>query len=99
MLEAGSVDAVVTDPPYGIALENHARGKERRDRDWTIAGDNDQAVGQKVIDWADFSGICTVAFASPSLPWPGKWQIGWCGTSMASAWAVIAMCAGKRIGN
>src|SRR5690606_26143814 len=39
-IEAGSVDAVVTDPPYGISLENHAAGRERRNRDWTIAGDD-----------------------------------------------------------
>lgn len=68
------VDAVVTDPPYGIALSNHARGKERRDRDWTIAGDTTQDAGNRVLDWANDLRICTVAFASPSKPWPGEWR-------------------------
>ena len=74
LLDKGSVDCVLTDPPYGIALSNHAAGKERRDRDWTIAGDGDQNAGMAAIDWADSHGICTVAFASPSLPWPGNWR-------------------------
>jgi len=35
-LGAGSVDAVVTDPPYGIALENHDDGGARRKEDYCI---------------------------------------------------------------
>ena len=73
-LEAGSVDAVVTDPPYGISLSNHSAGKERRDRNWTIAGDSDSSIGNAVIEWGDNLGLCIVAFASPSRPWPGKWR-------------------------
>jgi DNA modification methylase len=67
-------DSLISDPPYGIQLSNHARGKERRDRDWTIAGDADQSAGQVVIDWANDREICTAVFASPRKPWPGSWR-------------------------
>jgi len=73
-LPDGCVDCVVTDPPYGISLSNHAAGKERRDRDWTIAGDDSQDCGCRALEWADDRQICTVAFASPALPWPGQWR-------------------------
>jgi DNA modification methylase len=73
-LAAGSVGAVITDPPYGIGLSNHAAGKERRD-DWdTIIGDESQEVGRAVIEWADNLYLPMVCFASPWLPWPGKWR-------------------------
>lgn len=67
-------DVMLTDPPYGIALKNHARGKERSDTDWTIANDVDQSVGTYAIMWAENLGIPTFAFASPMKPWPGKWR-------------------------
>lgn len=66
-----SFDLMLTDPPYGIALSNHAKGKERSNRDWTIANDDTQEVGQAVLDLWDGP---TVAFASPMKPWPGKWR-------------------------
>lgn len=68
------VDAVVTDPPYGIALANHAAGKERRQRDWTVHGDESTEIGEWVLQWADSLQLATVAFSSPSLPWTGKWR-------------------------
>lgn len=65
---------VVTDPPYGIGLANHAPGKERRAMDWTIAGDSSQEVGQGVLDWLAAHAFPVVAFASPKLPWRGDWR-------------------------
>ena len=66
---------VVTDPPYGIALENHGRNDgKRRDRDWTIANDGDTEVGGWVVRHYLQAGTPIVAFASPRLPWPGKWR-------------------------
>jgi site-specific DNA-methyltransferase (adenine-specific) len=70
-----AVDLVLTDPPYGITLENHGRtdGK-RRDRDWTVAGDQDTEIGQLVIDYCLDRGWPLVAFASPEHPWRGDWR-------------------------
>lgn len=69
-LEPGSVDLVLTDPPYGIALrENGRNGYE-----WEIAGDNDQELGQAVLDWCASNRLATIAFASPQKPWRGKWR-------------------------
>jgi len=71
-LEAGSVDAVVTDPPYGIALENHGQFA------WTegqvVVGDYSPELGQAVLDWAASLGLCVVTFASPWGVWDGDWR-------------------------
>jgi len=69
---AGAI--IVTDPPYGIALANHAPGKERRAMDWTIAGDDSQWIGQAVLDAFADDGAPVVAFASPMRPWRGDWR-------------------------
>lgn len=66
------VSLVLTDPPYGIALSNHARGKERRDMDWTIMGDSTQECGEFVLDL--LRDLPTLAFASPMRPWTGRWK-------------------------
>jgi DNA modification methylase len=63
-------DAVVTDPPYGIALQENGRNGY----DWTIAGDADQQLGTAVLQWAAEQGLPTVAFASAKKPWPGEWR-------------------------
>lgn len=68
------VDAVVTDPPYGISLKNHAPGKERRDMDWAIAGDESPAVGVAALSVIESWGVPCFAFASPKKPWPGEWR-------------------------
>jgi site-specific DNA-methyltransferase (adenine-specific) len=68
------IDVMLTDPPYGIALANHARGKERSDTDWAIANDGDQTIGTWALEWAAERGLPTFAFASPMKPWPGKWR-------------------------
>lgn len=70
----GPVDLVLTDPPYGVSLENHGRGDgRRRDVDWTIAGDQDTTLGQEIIDYCR-SRWPIAAFASPRRPWAGEWR-------------------------
>lgn len=64
----GPVDHVITDPPYGIALQEHGRSG----RDWTIPGDADQELGNAVLE--AFASRPTVAFASPKKPWAGQWR-------------------------
>ena len=69
------VDAVVTDPPYGIALENHGQGDgRRRAADYTIAGDACQSAGLHVLEWAHANALPVLFFASPRRPWPGEWR-------------------------
>ena len=69
------VDAVVTDPPYGIELENHGQGDgRRRAANYTMAGDGCQAAGLHVLGWAQDSGLPVIFFASPRRPWPGVWR-------------------------
>ena len=66
-------DVMVTDPPYGIALANHAPGKERSRGSWRIAGDHTQDLGTAVLSgWLAHSAP-TIAFSSPMKPWPGNW--------------------------
>ncbi len=66
-----SFDLMLTDPPYGIALANHSKGKERSNRDWTITNDTTQEVGEIVLGMWDGP---TIAFASPMKPWAGRWR-------------------------
>lgn len=66
------VDLVLTDPPYGIALSNHAAGKQRSLRDWSIIGDDSQDAGKAAP--ALLCDMPTIAFASAMKPWPGKWR-------------------------
>lgn len=75
ILEAIACDAVVTDPPYGIGLENHGQNDgRRRAADYTVAGDGCQGVGLHVLEWAACRNLPTVFFASPRKPWPGDWR-------------------------
>ena len=70
-LAAGSVDAVVTDPPYGIGIENHGQAGRNRT---TIVGDSDMASGNTVLAWSEKLCLPTIVFASPRLPWAGEWR-------------------------
>lgn len=73
------VDAVITDPPYGIALRNGDVDGHRSARRFNVVGDDDQSVGMSVLDWAESMKLPTIAFSSPWLPWPGRWRnlIAW----------------------
>lgn len=68
-------DAVITDPPYGISLENHGKADgRRRGDDYTIAGDTCQSAGLHVLEFANKRGLPVLFFASPRKPWPGEWR-------------------------
>jgi site-specific DNA-methyltransferase (adenine-specific) len=63
--------AIVTDPPYGIALENHGM---QGSHGWTtVAGDADIRAGVAVCEMAARVRVPMIAFASPWKPWPGYW--------------------------
>lgn len=69
------VDAVVSDPPYGIGLEHRPKKYVKRMRlHKEVIGDQDQDVGLHVLAWAEEKALPTVFFASPQLPWPGEWR-------------------------
>lgn len=63
-------DLVLTDPPYGIGLEEHGRSGY----DWSIIGDDSQEVGQAVLTACESQGIPVIVFASPMRPWAGQWR-------------------------
>ena len=65
------VDAVVTDPPYGIAFKSHGMLFRQSSE---IANDEAMSVGQSVVDWAISQELCIVAFCSPGKPWGGNWR-------------------------
>ena len=69
-LEPGSVDAVVTDPPYGINHAHHSKTERRLVR--PIEGDHNQDIGNQVL--ASVSALPVCAFASPKAPWMGDWR-------------------------
>lgn len=68
------IDAIVSDPPYGIALRNGDVDGHRSARSFEIAGDATQDVGIAVLRWAEAHNYPTVFFASPWKPWPGEWR-------------------------
>jgi DNA modification methylase len=70
----GKVDAVVTDPPYGVGLRNGDVDGHRSARSFAVAGDQDQKSGAELLAWAGAGNLPTVAFASPWKPWPGYWR-------------------------
>ena len=62
------IKLVMTDPPYG------KNARYRLGRNVRIQGDQDQGIGQHVLDWAAQHNLPTVAFASPLKPWAGIWR-------------------------
>lgn len=73
-LDKGSIDAVVTDPPYGVGLRNGDVDGHRSDRWDSIIGDQNQEAGIAVLTWAEAVCVPTIAFSSPWKPWPGAWR-------------------------
>jgi DNA modification methylase len=70
----GRVDAVITDPPYGIAYKNKRHDIRPRQYADVLIGDNDPCVGQSVTDWAHGASIPVCVFAHHRHPWRGKWR-------------------------
>jgi site-specific DNA-methyltransferase (adenine-specific) len=68
-LDAGSVDAVVTDPPYGIA---HRSNGQRFLAAREIAGDESTDLAEAIVEWAARGPLCM--FFSPYRPLPVKWR-------------------------
>jgi hypothetical protein len=66
--------AVITDPPYGIALANHDAGGRRRKGSFKIDGDESALAGLSVAAWCEHAEVPTAFFASPMKPWPGEWR-------------------------
>jgi site-specific DNA-methyltransferase (adenine-specific) len=75
-LRAGSVDIVLTDPPYGVAVTMHRgrTGERLGERYRQMAGDATQEAGVAALAWAASRKLPTVAFAHPMNPWPGRWR-------------------------
>lgn len=73
-LPDGSVDAVVTDPPYGIALANHDLTGRFRKGNYYVPGDKYPSAGNAIVAAARAMAVPIVAFASPRQPWPGEWR-------------------------
>ena len=63
-LETGRVDAVITDPPYGMRYSSSMNG---RFGDCSVAGDEDTSIRDMVIEWAVNRGIRCLVF--------GNWRI------------------------
>jgi DNA modification methylase len=68
-LEAGSVDAVVTDPPYGISHKSNGQWFKQAVQ---IAGDESTDAALRVAEWAGKTPLCM--FFSPYAPMPIKWR-------------------------
>ncbi len=68
------VDAVVTDPPYGISYENKRSDIRPRTFAPVIDSDGDMSIGQAAIDtcFSQEWPVCT--FAHHRSPWQGKWR-------------------------
>jgi site-specific DNA-methyltransferase (adenine-specific) len=78
LLPIDQISAVITDPPYGINLRDKSQGgrhgKRRPAWENHIAGDDTTELGAAVVEWCRVHSLSTVVFASPKLPWPGKWS-------------------------
>lgn len=76
--QLGLFDFLLTDPPYGIDLQDNSKGgrygRSRPAFENSIVGDETQELGNFVLDWAEQNKIATAVFSSPKMPWPGKWS-------------------------
>lgn len=66
-----TADVLVTDPPYGIAIKSHGHRFKSASK---IEGDKTMSIGKWVVDFWMPTGKTMCVFASPHLPWPGKWR-------------------------
>lgn len=66
-LPSGSVDAVITDPPYGI---NHSTNHGASWSGFEIENDDDTTARDSVIAWAEQRGITWACFGSWKRPKP-----------------------------
>lgn len=74
-LEKNSVDAVITDPPYGVNYVNKRHDiKPHKQFAKAIDNDDTQDVGQRVIDYCRSVGVPVCAFAHHRHPWRGDWR-------------------------
>lgn len=71
----GKVDAVITDPPYGISHHNK-RYKDLHpgNAPGVIAGDDSQELGQEMIDYFFQCGVPVLTFAHVDKPWRGPFR-------------------------
>jgi hypothetical protein len=67
------IDAVITDPPFGIAYRNRRSDIRPREYADVLQGDRG-AVGQEVIDGCFRRGWPVCAFAHCRNPWRGPWR-------------------------
>jgi len=65
--------AIISDPPYGIALRNGDVDGHRSTRSFGIVGDETDAVGRWLIGWVN-GRHTLILFSSPWSPWPGDWR-------------------------
>lgn len=76
--QSGEIQAVVTDPPYGINLRDNSQGgrygRKRSAWEYSIVGDETAEVGFAALKWCEEQRLPTITFASPKLPWPGEWS-------------------------
>lgn len=80
-LDAGKFQAVITDPPYGIALDHMDCPRSRHGRQHKkisgkglmVAGDGCLTATLAMADWADHNSLCLTMFGSPFRPIPGDW--------------------------
>lgn len=66
-LDPSSIDAVITDPPYGI---EHSSGWDSSWQRTQIAGDKDTSLRDAVIDWAESHSVSWVMFGTWRMPRP-----------------------------
>lgn len=70
-LSSWTIDAVITDPPYGIGLESHGQWFVRSDIE--VRGDSDLVAAQFIADFCDHNRIPLAMFYSPFRPL-GNWR-------------------------
>lgn len=68
-LPNGSVDAVVTDPPYGMGYRSSMAGKFG---DCAIVGDESTFARDAVLAWAEERGIPSLVFGNWRVPRPAQ---------------------------